>query len=475
MIEQLKPLLGKLASFSQQRMGFKNPPRLFLRNDSDNSQRALGKTAFYDPNQKSVTLFVHGRHPKDILRSFAHELVHHCQNERGDLSPDKMTSQGSNYAQECPHMRKMEQEAYLEGNMCFRDWEDTIEDKDLILIKLAESRFLKENKTMTTKITKEFLKETIRKILKEQEFAVSDMAAPSAQDTLDALKQGLAVNKAKAQKAKASAKSGKSKGMSRKAMVQKKLIDRHFGPELKLMDVQDSLLKLGYYGNVQPEDLERTVDDRWGPNTEEAIKRFQADIKPGKTQSPVDVDGLAGEDTLEALAHVIQVGSNALKSGRNVDAEALEDTFDKIPDGFKHKFKGMVGPNDVDPDVEFMKEEELEEAGCASHARNDDELEEGKQCCGMKGCPGPGEPHSGKYAIKEGEELEEADSNVKMVPKDEVSDDDEVVVPDGPGNLVGIKRESKIQTPEQENSLYENRFAPRNNRLFEKLVKEWTK
>lgn len=167
MIDQLKPLLGKLALFSQERLGFKHPPKLFLRNDSQNSQQVLGKTAFYNPEEQSVTLFVHGRHPKDILRSFTHELVHHCQNERGDLSPDKMTAQGPGYAQECPHMRKMEQEAYLEGSMCFRDWEDTIEDKDLILIKLAESKFLKENKQMTTKITKEFLKETIRKVVQQ--------------------------------------------------------------------------------------------------------------------------------------------------------------------------------------------------------------------------------------------------------------------------------------------------------------------
>ena len=37
------------------------------------------------------------------------------------------------------------------------------------------------------------------------------------------------------------------------------------------------------------------------------------------------------------------------------------------------------------------------------------------------------------------------------------------------------KSESKIQTPEQENTLYEQRFTPKNNRLFEKLLKEWTK
>ena len=72
MINQLKPLLVKLTLFSKNRLGFNKPPRLFLRNDTKNSQQALGKTAFYDPQQKSVTLFISNRHPKDILRSFAH-------------------------------------------------------------------------------------------------------------------------------------------------------------------------------------------------------------------------------------------------------------------------------------------------------------------------------------------------------------------------------------------------------------------
>ena len=39
----------------------------------------------------------------------------------------------------------------------------------------------------------------------------------------------------------------------------------------------------------------------------------------------------------------------------------------------------------------------------------------------------------------------------------------------------GSVKESKIQTPEQENALYENRFSKRNTKLFEDLVKKWTK
>ena len=70
----------------------------------------------------SIVLFVTDRHPKDICRSFAHELIHHHQNERGDLEMGDASS--PTYAQDDKHMRKMEMEAYLKGNMLFRDWED---------------------------------------------------------------------------------------------------------------------------------------------------------------------------------------------------------------------------------------------------------------------------------------------------------------------------------------------------------------
>ena len=110
--------------FAQKRMGFKKAPKLFLKNDSENAKNPLGQTAYYNPEEKSVTIYVSGRHPKDIMRSLSHELVHHCQNCRGDFS--NSSDMGAGYAQNDKHLRKMEQEAYEKGNMCFRDWEDSI-------------------------------------------------------------------------------------------------------------------------------------------------------------------------------------------------------------------------------------------------------------------------------------------------------------------------------------------------------------
>ena len=121
-ISGFEDMIQSLVSFSQNRFGFEKPPTLFLNSDPSNASNLLGKTAYYDPEQKEVHIYTTDRHPKDIMRSISHELVHHHQNCKGEFAGDHYSGEG--YAQKDPHMRKMEEEAYLQGNMCFRDWED---------------------------------------------------------------------------------------------------------------------------------------------------------------------------------------------------------------------------------------------------------------------------------------------------------------------------------------------------------------
>ena len=121
-VSEIEDLIQDLFSFSQNRFGFKEEPVLNLISDKNNTS-PLGKTAYYDPNSMEIAIYVDGRHPKDIMRSFSHELVHHNQNLKGEFA-NIVGQGGSNYAQSNPHLRKMEKEAYLKGNMCFRDWED---------------------------------------------------------------------------------------------------------------------------------------------------------------------------------------------------------------------------------------------------------------------------------------------------------------------------------------------------------------
>ena len=124
MIDVIKPLIKQFLPFAQERMGFDKPPRLFVRRDEQNAQNPLGKTAYYDPSAHSVTLYITGRHPKDVMRSLSHELVHHTQNCNGEF--DNVGEMGDGYAQNDAHLREMERQAYEIGNLCFRDWEDSI-------------------------------------------------------------------------------------------------------------------------------------------------------------------------------------------------------------------------------------------------------------------------------------------------------------------------------------------------------------
>ena len=118
----LKEALGEIYKKAREQFDIQNVPSLHLKQDEENAQGIFGKTAYYNPADMSVVLYVTNRHPKDICRSFAHELIHHVQNERGDLEMGDASS--PTYAQDDKHMRKMEMEAYLKGNLLFRDWED---------------------------------------------------------------------------------------------------------------------------------------------------------------------------------------------------------------------------------------------------------------------------------------------------------------------------------------------------------------
>ena len=93
-----------------------------MRQDAENAQQSLGKTAYYDPAEKLIVLYVTNRHPKDVLRSFSHELVHHAQNCRGELDD---LSTDAHYAKDGKG-REIEEEAYLQGSLNLRDYEDSI-------------------------------------------------------------------------------------------------------------------------------------------------------------------------------------------------------------------------------------------------------------------------------------------------------------------------------------------------------------
>ena len=121
---ELEQILTKFFPYAQKRLGFDKPVQLNLVSDLENAKDPFGKTAYYNPGNMHITLFIDKRHPKDILRSFSHELVHHSQNCNGEFENEIEMEKG--YAQENKHLRKLEAMAYLLGNgLIVRDYCDT--------------------------------------------------------------------------------------------------------------------------------------------------------------------------------------------------------------------------------------------------------------------------------------------------------------------------------------------------------------
>jgi hypothetical protein len=351
-MQKLQQLINSLQNFAKKRLQFQDPPKLFLKQDQENAKNILGKTAYYDPNEKSITLFTTGRHPKDVLRSFAHELVHHTQNLRGDLSPEKCGEMGMGYAQTNPHMREMEREAYEKGNLCFRDWEDnykTQTNTNNVTINL------KENKKMV-KISKKDLKGLIGKILEAR------LEKEQATEENEELEEG--------------------------AFDANHYCVHHGG--------------VSHNGSIAMAEAIQHV----APDANGFISHYDMKLADGTI-----LENVAAED--------IQVTNASLAEEHSMKRD------DKRHSPYKKKME---------------ENEELEEGD--GNAKTDKHDDNPRLKGGQKNLP-----DALQKGIIGGPDSEEEDK----------------------------KDESKIQTPEQEQALYESRFNKRNEEVFDKLKKLWTK
>jgi len=104
-------LVNEFYPFAKQQLGFNKDPKINFIEDGENAQNPMGYTGHYDPSTMVITIYITGRHPKDILRSLSHELVHHAQNCRGE---DLMIKTHDIDAD--PHLKAMEDEAFHVGS-----------------------------------------------------------------------------------------------------------------------------------------------------------------------------------------------------------------------------------------------------------------------------------------------------------------------------------------------------------------------
>jgi hypothetical protein len=138
------PMIKSLTEYMLDKgMNIRPLPKVkFVDDDAENAQNFFGKTAYYSPTENVIVLYTMNRHPKDVMRSYAHEMIHHMQNCDGRLQ--NITTQNTNEEGDLP---EIEREAYEKGNMTFRNWTDTLTEGVL-----TEGRYDKITNEISSKI-----------------------------------------------------------------------------------------------------------------------------------------------------------------------------------------------------------------------------------------------------------------------------------------------------------------------------------
>ena len=154
----VEKLAGNLYPYLKKQLKFNKDASIRLVSDPENGKNPLGKTAYYDPSSYAVTIYADNRHPKDILRSFSHEMVHHSQNCQGNFDNTVVGEQG--YAQNDSHLREMERQAYEVGNLAFRDWEDGMKSA---MMERIQAKLTENSQAVDQSKLKLALKEAINK------------------------------------------------------------------------------------------------------------------------------------------------------------------------------------------------------------------------------------------------------------------------------------------------------------------------
>ena len=85
--KDIKDILPPFIKSCAQYLGLEKTPKIILKRDPEWTRRN-GTFGRYEPDTRSVTLAVSGRHTLDILRTLAHELTHARQDELATMPVD---------------------------------------------------------------------------------------------------------------------------------------------------------------------------------------------------------------------------------------------------------------------------------------------------------------------------------------------------------------------------------------------------
>jgi hypothetical protein len=154
---QTKELAGNLILFMKKKFGFDRLPAISFIDSKKNSSNHLCMTGGYNQEAEEISVYITDRHPKDILRSLAHEMLHHVQKCEGKFDgKDTSITVNPNYIMYDKFLKNIEADAFERGNICFREWEATKKgDKTMSESKKSEKKMSKPEITAKHKKAKE--------------------------------------------------------------------------------------------------------------------------------------------------------------------------------------------------------------------------------------------------------------------------------------------------------------------------------
>ena len=114
-------------------------PKITFSDDAHKKDQGnfFSRTGYYEPSDNSIHIIYKNRHPKDVLRTLAHELIHHSQRLKGivkkgalsQMERDPGFSSKIMYMDNHPEKSYLEGDAFLRSNLLFRSWHDQMAHK----------------------------------------------------------------------------------------------------------------------------------------------------------------------------------------------------------------------------------------------------------------------------------------------------------------------------------------------------------
>jgi hypothetical protein len=139
-LADFKETLGEFLSFASAYIGINEMPKITLKNTPEYSPEAQ-TFGVYSPSERAITLSVTNRHPMDVFRSLAHELVHHKQNEDEVLQSESGQT-GSEHENEANSVAGVIMRDFAKSNPEFFKADPISESTEKTLVSMAQKKLV---------------------------------------------------------------------------------------------------------------------------------------------------------------------------------------------------------------------------------------------------------------------------------------------------------------------------------------------